>query len=213
MSSLLREHMKSAAAGVHQQIGVNRFGIVTSTRKTDTGYDVKVLYDYGEDNQAQSGWMPVLSPFVGPTWGLVCPPIEGMLAFVAPDMGDGNHGVVLGLSWNQTDRPPQAPNAIDGDQKPVEAGEFSIVSKAGAVFRFCSDGTVYFKTSTVNIEGDLVVKGNITSQKGNIAALKGDVSDTHGSLDRLRGNYDSHRHTQVQSGNGSSGLTDHNDPE
>ncbi len=206
------DHMKAAAAGVHMQGGVNRFGIITSTRKTDTGYDVKVLYDYGPDAQLQSGWMPVLSNMVGPGWGIVSPPHQGMLAFVAPDMGDANHGVVIGMSWNVTDKPPKAPEAMDGGATPVDAGELCFVSKAGAVLRLCADGSIYIKGPVV-IEGTLTVKNDIVSTTGNITAQKGDVSDEHGSLDRLRRAYDAHRHPGVSSGAGLTGLTDHNDPE
>jgi hypothetical protein len=200
--------MKAAAAGQSNTRGVNRFGIVTSTRQTDTGYDVKVLYDYGPDSQAQSGWIPVLSHMVGPGWGAVSPPHEGMLAFVAPDMGDGNHGVVIGLSWNSTDKAPLAPQQMDGDSKPVVAGELCFVSKAGAVLRLCADGSIYMKGPVV-IEGQLTVKNDIISTTGNITAQKGDVSDQHGSLNRLRGNYDQHQHADPQGGQ--VGLTTKND--
>jgi phage gp45-like len=156
--------------------------------------------------------MPVLSHMVGPGWGMVSPPHQGMLAFVLPDMGDANHGVVIGMSYNVTDKPPQAPAQMSGNQTPVDAGEICFVSKAGAVLRLCADGSIYIKGPVV-IEGPLTVKNDIVSTTGNITAQKGDVSDKHGSLDRLRGNYDAHRHNLVQSGNGVSGPTDHNDPE
>lgn len=212
MISLIKEQMRAAAAGIANQRGVNRFGIITSSRKTDTGYDVKVLYDYGEDNQAQSGWMPVLSNMVGPGWGVVSPPHQGMLAFVAPDMGDGNHGVVIGMSWNATDKAPQAPEKMDGDPTPVDAGELCFVSKAGAVFRLCADGSIYIKGPVV-IEGTLTVKNDIVSTTGNITAQKGDVADQHGSLDRLRRNYNAARYPGVQNGQGSTATTDHPDAE
>lgn len=203
----MMEMMKVAGSAQSARLGVNRWGHVTSVRQTDVGYEVKVSYPYG-DGQGESiptGWMPVLTPMVGPGWGLVTPPLQGAQVFVAPDHGDGSSGVVIGMAFSTEQMPPQTPVAIDGANKPVAQGEFALVSRTGAVMRFAADGSIYMKAPVV-VEGTLTVKGDIVSTTGNITAKAGDVSDKHGSLDRLRGNYNAHVH-------GTSPTTSRPDPE
>lgn len=209
----LYNRMKGAAAAVASQIGQPCWGTVSSVRNTDSGYEVKVDYQPWSTGAAQpitSGWLPVLSPSVGPGWGLVCPPAQGQQAFVIPENGDGEHGIVVGLAFSTQNMPPQPPNAFGGDAVPVTPQEFAIVSPKGAVLRFCADGTVYVKAD-VNIEGNLTVQGDIKAIAG--AHGNGDVYDRHGSLDRLRGHYDAHQHDKVQNGGGVSGFTTQPDPE
>ncbi len=82
----------------------------------------------------------------------------------------------------------------DQDTPPVgyPAGELWLVHQSGSFLKLQNDGTV-------QVMGDLHVNG--------------DVYDKHGSLDRLRQNYDAHAHTGGNGGAGSTGLTNHPDPE
>jgi phage baseplate assembly protein gpV len=193
--------MRAIADGVASQRGVNRWGIITSAQKTDAGYLVKVML---QPDGVQTGWMPVLAHAVGAGWGIVSPPMAGMQAFVAPDLGNGEHGVVLGMSYSTQTMPPVPSNGFRQSKgTAVEPGEITLVSKAGAVVRLCSDGTIYIK-GNVNLEGNLTVQGDIVAQAG--ASAGGDVSDRHGSVERLRSAYNLHKH-------GNSPTTDHVDPE
>lgn len=198
--------MKGAAAASGQQIGVNRWGLVTNVRQTDTGYMARITL---QPDGVQSGWLPVLSPMVGAGWGLVSPPEVGMQAFVGSDSGDGHHGVILGLSYSHAAMPPVPPAAFPKngtpDKTPVAPGEIALVSKTGAVLRLCADGSIHIH-GNVRIDGTLTVQDSITANTGNITAATGDVLDKHGSLDRLRGNYDRHVH-------GNSGPPSPTDPE
>jgi phage baseplate assembly protein gpV len=194
--------MKGLAGHAQALQGVNRWGIVTSTRQSDTGYDVKVQMMPGS---ILTGWLPVLSHAVGPGWGIVAPPEPGMQAFLGPDYGNGEHNVVLGLAYSLQNMPP-VPDSNFGQAAgvPVQSGEMALVSKAGAVIRLCADGSIHIK-GPVRIDGNLTVQGNIVAQ-ANGSGAGGDVSDRHGSLDRLRGHYDAHIH-------GSSPTTSQPDPE
>lgn len=182
---------KGAASAVAQQQGQNRWGLVQSVKTTDAGYTVKVLI---QPEDVLSGWLPVLSPMVGPEWGLVSPPEPGMQAFFASDTGDGHHGVVLGMTYSTQNMPPVPKSDFDQQKGvAVQSGEIALVSKKGAVIRLCSDGSIHIE-GNIRINGTLTVDKTITSRNGDIIASKGNVSDTHGSLDRLRGNYDRHYH-------------------
>jgi phage baseplate assembly protein gpV len=201
--------IRSVTEGVHGLSGVNRWGLVTSVMTSDRGYLVKVQL---QPDGVTTGWIPVLSHFVGPGWGAACPPEPNMQAFIAPDMGNGEHPVVIGLSYSTQAAPPVPPNGFQQQNgAPVQPGEITFVSKAGAVLRLCSDGTIYIKAPVVNIEGNLVVQGDIRAEKGTIG--DGDVYDRHGSLDRFRGHFNSHAHTGVKSGGETSSTTTIPDPE
>ncbi len=154
--------------------GQPRWGIV-DTVKPD-GSEAKVML---QPEDVLTGWLPIVSPWIGPSWGLHCPLVAGNMVVVVADTGQAEHGMILGAAWNLEDPPPQAPAAIGGKASPAVAGEMLAVGKAGNVFRLCADGTLYMR-------GDLHVEG--------------DVYDRHGSLDRLRGHYDQHTHPDPQSG-------------
>jgi phage baseplate assembly protein gpV len=187
----LFNRMKGAATAAVQQGGQNRWGLVTAVRQSDTGYMAKVTI---QPDGVTSAWLPVLTPMVGPGWGLVCPPYPGMQAFVASDTGDGHHGVILGLTYSAQYMPPVPPNAFDQpDGTPVAPGEIALVSQAGGVLRLCADGSIHIK-GNVRIDGTLTVQDEITANTGNITASTGDVFDQHGSLEALRQAYDVHEH-------------------
>jgi phage baseplate assembly protein gpV len=190
VSAELWNRIKGAAAAVQMQGGQNRWGLVTSVRASDQGYDARVLM---QPEDIMSAWLPVLSSFGGPGFGIVSRPSLGMQVMVAPDVGDGHHGIIVGMAYNTTNPAPKPPNGFQQSSgTPVDDGEFAVVSKGGAVFRLCSDGSIYMKATALNLEGNLMVQGNITASAG--ANGGGDISDRHGSLDRLRGVFDRHNH-------------------
>ena len=168
---------KARAGAQVAALGQPRWGIVDGINPA--GSEAKVML---QPEGVLSGWLPIVSPWVGPGWGLHCPLSEGDMVVVIADGGQAEHGMILGAAWNLEDLPPQAPSAIGGEATSATAGELLAVSKAGAVFRMPTDGSVYVKAPTINFEGDLHVEG--------------DVYDRHGSLDRLREHYDAHTHPQ-----------------
>lgn len=133
---LLFNKIKAAADASTARVPRNRWGIVSSTRQTDTGYEVKVKI---QPEDVLTGWLPVLSPYVGQNWGLVCPPTQGQQVFVAPDSGDHNHGVVIGMGYSTSAMPPQIPGQDGGDAVPVKPGQFAILHKNGSYLIFDDD--------------------------------------------------------------------------
>ena len=193
--------LKRHAAGMDQSRGVARWGTVQSVNPV--GPRVKMLM---HPDEVLTGWMPVGQPSAtaGTSFGTV--PSPGDQGFVIPDMGEANHGVVVCFAHSDASPQPDAPNAngtngtASAAAAPRVAGEVVIVA-FGSVVRVAASGAIYLKpgNGTVQIDGNLVCNG--------------DVSDRHGSLDRLRQNYDSHKHGNVQTGGGFTGLTDRVDPE
>lgn len=207
----LVNRVKGHAGGVAMQMGQNRWATVANVRQVEEGYDLKVII---QPDEIASAWLPTLTTFGGAGWGLVARPSVGMQVLIVPDSGDGHHYIVAGMAYSTQNPAPQPTadfNQTNGT--PVEDGEIAVVSKTGAVCRFCADGSVYIKAPTVKIDGDLIVQGNITANQGYIQALRGfikavasDVYDRHGWLDRLRSVYNGHVH-------GNSGPPRPTDPE
>jgi phage baseplate assembly protein gpV len=200
--------MKGAGLASASQFGQNRWGTITSVKQTDSGYEARVTL---QPEDVPSGWLPVLSHSVGAGWGVVSPPYPGMQAFIGSDTGDGHHGVILGMSYSLQSMPPVPPNGFSTDSSappgvPVQAGEVALVSKAGAVIRLCTDGSIHIK-GNVRIDGSVSIQGNVSvaassvsgapgtvTAASDITSTGGDVYDKHGWLDRLRAIYDRHVH-------------------
>lgn len=102
-----------------------------------------------------TGWLPVLSAWVGCGWGLSCPPSPGDQVLVIPQEGDAENGVVVGRIWSQDATMPQTP-----------VGELWLTHKSGSSIRLVNDGTVLIK-------GDLHVAGAIFDQHGSLDQLRG----------------------------------------
>jgi phage baseplate assembly protein V len=221
---------------VHAQMAMRtasgRWGLVTSTRQTDTGYEVRVKL---QPEDVQTGWLPVLSPMVGAGWGIVSPPALNTQAFVIPQEGRADHGVVVGMTFNLQDMPPQPGGT------PVKEGQFALVHKNGSYFLFNDDDVVLVtnrdlmatvgrnltatvaeiatvKAQTINLNAPTLNAddGNGGKAQWNLHAdvhVNGEVFDAHGSLDRMRQNYDAHQHLGVQPGAGATGGTTRPDAE
>lgn len=180
------------------QLGVPRIGVVTSVDPTKALVRVTREPDHSTSKaeggpDVLTGWLPVVMPALGPSWGIVSLPAPGQQVLVLPDSGQAEHGVVVGSLFSTKSVPPNVPSAPGGGGSNAQPGEALLVSQAGAVLRLCADGTIYMQAAQVNVAGDLHVMG--------------DVYDRHGSLDRLRQNYTGHDHAK------SVGSTTRPDPE
>lgn len=102
-----------------------------------------------------TGWLPVLSQWVGTGWGLSCPPSPGDQVLVIPQEGDAENGIVVGRAWSQDASVPETP-----------VGELWLTHKSGSYLRLLNDGTV-------SVKGDLHVSGNIYDQHGSLDQLRG----------------------------------------
>lgn len=156
--------LKGSAAALDQRIGQPRFATVISVNPDS--YTVRVQL---QPENVVTGWLPVLSPWIGAGWGWTAPPAPGDQVLVIPQEGDAEHGVVAGCSFSDAQRPPATP-----------VGEIWITHQTGSSLRLLNDGTV-------RISGDLHVDGNVY--------VSNDIADGHGALSSLRVHYDAHTHT------------------
>jgi hypothetical protein len=109
-----------------------------------------------------SGWLPVLSPWVGAGWGMAVPPQPGQQVLVLPQDGEGEHGVVVGAAWSDASASPGAP-----------VGEIWLVHQSGSFVKLQNDGTV-------RVGGDLYVSGDIYDRHGSFDRLRENYnSHTH----------------------------------
>ena len=171
--------LKAHAGALDQGIGQPRFATVSSVDPAN--YCAKVLL---QPEGVLSGWLPILSPWVGAGWGAVCPPVPGDQVLVLPQEGDAEHGVIVGRAFSLAALPPAAP-----------AGELWLVHQTGSFLKLHNDGTVEGTATRWNLTGDLHVAGSILAS--------GDISDqaqAHGTLGNLREIYNEHTHQDPQGG-------------
>lgn len=130
-------------------IGQPRFATVTSV-DPEQGTVRAQLQPEG----VQTGWLPVMSQWVGNGWGLSCPPSPGDQVLVLTLEGDAENGVVVGRTWSRDDGIPQAP-----------VGELWLTHQSGSSIRLVNNGTVAIK-------GDLHVAGDVFDQHGSVKQLR-----------------------------------------
>jgi len=151
----LRDVIKSQAGALDRTMGQPRFGIVTSFNQLN--YTARVTL---QPEGTISGWLPVLSPWTGGGWGMVCPLAAGDQVLVIPQEGNAEHGVIVGRSYSNLSAPPQPPS-----------GEMWIVHSSGASIQLKANGTVA-------IAGDLHVAGDVYDSHGSLSHLRG-IYNTH----------------------------------
>jgi phage baseplate assembly protein gpV len=142
--------LKSQAAAMDRAQGQPRFGVVASVDAARYAARVKL-----QPENVLTGWLPILSPWVGAGWGVVCPPSPGDQVLVLPQEGDAENGVIVGSSFSDAHRAPQAP-----------LGEIWLVHASGSFLKLASDGTV-------RVQGDLHVDGDVYDRHGALAQLRG----------------------------------------
>jgi phage baseplate assembly protein gpV len=149
MLEQLANALKAHSASLDQTAGQAKFGVVTSVNQ-ETGWAKVSLQPDG----VLSGWLPVLSPWIGNGWGLTCPLTPGDQVLVLPQDGDAQQGVIVGAAYSRAQVPPAAPN-----------GEFWLVHKSGSSLKMCNDGTV-------QLNGDLHVNGDVYDKVGALSHLR-----------------------------------------
>lgn len=183
--------MKRHAGAMDDQAGVPLMGRVESV---DAGR-VLVRVSYDEEGTL-SGWLPVAQMGGGGGWSVLCLPEPGQQVFVAPDMGDVSHGVVLGVVHSSANPPGKVTPYGDGAQpQPLTPGEITLMHQSGGSLRLTAGGVVEIN-GMLKVMGDLLVHGEIRDRDGK----RGTVGD-------LRDFYDQHQHTGVRAGSDTSGPT------
>jgi len=166
--------VKAQAGGLDGLAGVARFGLVSSF--DPSAYAARVLI---QPENVLSGWLPVLSAWVGAGWGLAAPLTPGAQVLVIALENDAEQGVIIGAAWSAVDTPLAAP-----------AGELWLQHQSGSFLKLHNDGTIALQAPVVNVTGNLVVTGDISDQNG-----------VHGTLGALRNAHDTHTHPDPQGGN------------
>jgi hypothetical protein len=157
MSNGLANVIKSHAAALDRSDGQIKFGTVTSVNSSNA--TARVLL---QPEGTLSGWLPVISQWVGNGWGMACPPNPGEQVIVAPQEGDVEQGIIIGRLFSIKQVPPAAP-----------CGEFWLVHESGSFIKLCNDGTIRMK-------GDLHVDGDVFDRQGSVSRLRAHYnSHTH----------------------------------
>jgi len=166
--------IKAQAGGLDGLAGVVRFGLVSSF--DPASFAARVLF---QPENILSGWLPVVSPWVGAGWGLAAPLPPGTQVVVACQEGDAEQGVIIGAVWSAVDMPLDAP-----------AGELWLQHQSGSFIKLFNNGTIALQAQVVNVTGNLVVSGDVSDQ-----------SVSHGTMASLRNAHDRHTHEDAQGGN------------
>lgn len=188
MMKHIRNHMMLAADMAGAKRAATRIGTVTSYDPDDHAAVVKLHPD-----GTPTGWLPILSQWVGNSWGLFAPPSIGDLVEVQFVDDNLEVGFICQRFYTDKNRPLSVP-----------AGEFWLVHESGSLLKFHNDGSVELQaagtltssasqwnhTGNVHIHGDLTVSHDIYDRDG----LKG-------TLQHVRDNYDVHTHPDAQGGN------------
>jgi hypothetical protein len=149
MIDRLSNVIKSHASGLDQSTGQVKYGTVTSVNSQNATARVLIQPD-----GVLSGWLPVLSQWVGSGWGMICPPNPGDQVLLVPQEGDIEHGIIIGRSFSNKQTPPTVPG-----------GEFWLMHQSGSFLKLCNDGTI-------RVKGDLHVDGDVYDQHGPLSGLR-----------------------------------------
>ncbi len=155
--------IKQRAGAMDQGFGQPRFGTVTSVNPQAATARVSL-----QPEGVLTGWLPVLSQWVGKGWGVWCPPSPGDQVFILAQEGDAEHGVIIGRAFSSAQLPPAA-----------SVGEFWLVHNSGSSIRLMNDGTV-------QIHGDLHVSGDVFDSHGSLSQLRGHYN-SHAHIDSRGG--------------------------
>ena len=153
--NIIKAHAEALDCGTGQP----RFGVVTSVDASSACARVTL-----QPEGVLSGWLPILSPWVGPGWGLMCPPSPGDQVMVLAQEGNADHGVIIGAAFSPVQLPPAAP-----------VGEFWLVHSSGSFIKLQNDGTI-------RMNGDLHVNGDVYDSHGALSGLRSHY-DGHTHID------------------------------
>lgn len=152
---MMNEH-RNAMMSAAEQSGAsrNQTQIGTVSAYNPTKYSVKV---YLQPSGIESGWIPILTTFVGNGWGMQFGPSIGDAVTICFQGGDQDSGLVVGAVFNSQNRPMSVPS-----------GEAWMRHKSGSFLKFHNDGSIEIVaagnlSATVGGNANIAVTGNITS--------------------------------------------------
>jgi phage baseplate assembly protein V len=147
--------LKAHATSLDRAGGQVKFGTVTSINPQTATARVRIQPD-----GVLSGWLPILSQWVGNGWGMVGLPNPGDQVLLVPQEGDVEQSIIVGRAFSSSQMPPQAPS-----------DEFWLVHKTGSFLKLCNDGTI-------RVNGDLHVQGDVYDRNGTLSRLRS-AYDSH----------------------------------
>jgi hypothetical protein len=181
----------------------SRFAIVDSYDPTT--YRAKVVLAPSADGVTPlTGYLPVLTGFMGNGWGVVAPLQKGDQVVVMFIQNHPDQGVILGRIFDQPHAPP-----LRADGQPVTGGEISLVHASGSRLQVTNDQKVLINGAveidltapTLNLTATSAV--NVTAPTINIGSSGESLQSlmTQAAQNVLAG----HTHSGVAAGGGNTG--------
>ncbi|HVJ54868.1 MAG TPA: phage baseplate assembly protein V [Aliidongia sp.] len=161
---------------------LTRFGIVDRYDPATCRARV-VLQPSANGTTPMTGYLPVLTQWLGNGWGAVAPVQQGDQVLVVFAQDHADSGVIVGRLFDAKHVPP-----VRADGEPIQAGELVLVHRSGSRLELTNDGkvlvsgdaeldltapTVTITASTINLRGNVAVTGNLTATGGVTAGQGG----------------------------------------
>lgn len=191
--------MRMQAAMQSGSKAMTRMGLVSSYDKANYCAKVKI-----QPEGTETGWLPVMSPWVGNGWGMFAPPSIDDMVEVNFLEDDHDVGFLSLRAFNDSDRPLSVPS-----------GEFWLVHKNGQFMKLLNNGKATISDAhgaTITLNGDGTITsqasqwthtGNVTIDGGNLK-VAGDITDQYNTNTRtvngMRTVYNGHTHNDPQGG-------------
>jgi phage baseplate assembly protein V len=138
MINILQNQMRMQSGYTVNQQATPQLGTISTF--DPNYYTAKVLLQPGD---VLTNDIPVLTAVAGNGWGIFIPPVPGQMCVVIFQGGDPNNGVVVGLGFNDTNRP-----------LPTPAGEIWLVHESGASIKLTNDGKIIINNTAAIEVGD-----------------------------------------------------------
>lgn len=143
-----------------------RIGIVSSYDHANYCAKVRLQPEDPDNPEAsETGWLPVVSPWVGNGWGMFAPVTPGDVVEVQFQEDHVEVGFVCQRFFNDQTRPLDVPS-----------GEFWLVHKSGSFLKLMNDGK-FLVNGQAEIDAtaptiNITATGNITAQAGGNATVQ-----------------------------------------
>lgn len=195
MNGGMREILNAARREAIQAMAEHantRLGIVRSYDKGNYAVRVEI-----QPEGNLTGWIPLLSPWVGNGWGMFCPPSIGDLVELEFQESDHDAAMSCMRFFNDKNRP-----------LPVASGEFWLVHKTGSHIKLQNNGKVVINGQVgIDATGPVI---NITATASvNVIAPAINLSAAGQSLKKIITEafiafFNNHTHTSSPSGSATS---------
>lgn len=164
MQALINNLMMRAAAQAGATF-ITRWGVVTGY--DPSSYAIKAVI---QPEDVETGFIPLMSPWVGPNWGAFFGPVEGAQVLIL--FQEGSDQTPIGATFAfSTAMPPVS----------VPSGEMLLQHQSGSLLHFDNGGNVTLtaaQAATINAPAGLTINAN-TSINGTLHNNGVNVGSTH----------------------------------